>query len=76
MFLPTTIKVAILKSSPNSDGLFPIVIRFTQNRRSHIIYLRKYVPLEEWVNKGNTFIRERGSTALTNAKELNLFLIS
>ena len=76
MYLPTTIKVAILKSSPNSEGLFPIVIRFTQNRRSHIIYLRKYIPLEEWINEGNTFIRERGSTALANAKELNLFLIS
>ena len=76
MFLPTTIKVAILKSSPNSDGQFPLVLRFTQNRRSNIIYLRKYVPLAEWVNDGNHFIRERGSTALENAKQLNLFLRS
>lgn len=76
MFLPTTIKITILKSNPNKEGLFSIVLRFTQNRKAHNVYLRKYIPLVEWVNEGNTFIRERGSTALANAKQLNLFLLS
>lgn len=76
MFLPTTIKVVVLKSSPNSDGLFPIVLRFIQNRKVHNVYLRKYIPLEEWVNNGNHFIRERGPAALINAKQLNLILRS
>lgn len=76
MFLPTTIKITLLKSNPNKEGLYPIIIRFTQNRKPHNIYLRKYIPLKEWVDDGNIFIRERGNNALDNAKALNLFLRS
>ena len=76
MLLPTTLKITVLKSNPNKEGLFPIVLRFTQNRKAHNIYLRKYIPLKEWVNDGNCFIRERGSTALETAQQLNLFLAS
>ncbi len=74
MFIPTSIKIAILKSHPNKEGDVPIILRFTQNRKPKNIRLKKYIPLSSWIDKGSKFVKERGNNALPNARQINYFL--
>lgn len=74
MYLPATVKIALMKSNPNKEGLCPLVLRFTQNRKSRYIYLRRYVPEFAWRNQGLEFVKERGENSIPNARDMNIFL--
>jgi len=74
MFIPTSIKIAILNSHPNKEGEVPIILRYTQNRKPKNIRLKKFVPPSCWINKGSKFLKERGNDALPNARQINYFL--
>jgi len=74
MYLPTSVKIALMSSNPNKDKLYPIVLRFIQNRKPRNIYLRKYIPLESWLNEGMEYVKEKGEHSIPNAKHLNFFL--
>ncbi len=74
MFIPTSVRVVLVTTHPNKQGLFPIVLRFIQNRKVHNISLRKYIPLQAWENKGGMFVKEKGEGSVKSAKALNHFL--
>lgn len=74
MYVPTSIKIAVLKSHPNRKNELPLVLRFIQNRKSRQIHLRKFIPIEAWLNEGGKYIKERGPESLRIAKDLNLIL--
>ncbi len=59
----------ILRKKPNKDGLYPLAIRITKNRRSTYQYVGHYIELEEWDEKN---IRVRKSHP--NSKGLNSLL--
>ncbi len=76
MYIPTTLKIIVLKGNKNQDGQVPILLKFTQSRKTNRISLRKWINPEDWIDDGATYVRERGRSAPANAKELNLFLKS
>jgi Arm DNA-binding domain/Phage integrase SAM-like domain len=41
----------VLRKKPNKEGLFPLAIRITKNRRSTYQYIGHYIELEDWDEK-------------------------
>jgi integrase/recombinase XerC len=76
MYIPITIKLTVLPSNLNDKGLVPISLQFTKGRKVNRISLRKWIPLDHWLNEGSTFVKEKGLDASNHAKELNMFLLS
>lgn len=76
MYVPTTIKIVALKSNLNHQGKIPLYLRFTQNRQTHRISLRKRISLYSWIDNGKIYVRERGVLAAENGRAINLFLKS
>ncbi len=76
MYVPTTLKIIVLKGNANKQGLIPILLKFTQNRQTNRIALRKYIKPKDWLDDGKFYVRERGANAPTTARALNLFLKS
>ena len=74
MYIPTTLRIIILKGNPNKMGQVPLALRFIQNRHTHRISLRKFIHPDDWIDDGNIYIREKGKSAPANARDLNLFL--
>ena len=74
MYIPTTLRIIILKGNPNKMGQVPLALRFIQNRHTHRISLRKFIHPDDWMDDGNIYIREKGKSAPANARDLNLFL--
>ncbi len=60
----------------NKDGLAPILLRFTQNRKVNRINLKKWVYPKDWVNTNGKYIRDTGKDAPKNARTVNTFLNS
>ncbi len=61
----------VLRKKSNKDGLYPLAIRITKNRRSNYHYIGHYIALKYWDEKN---IRIRKSHP--NAERLNNLLIS
>lgn len=59
----------VLRKKPNKEGLFPLAIRITKNRRSTYQYIGHYIELEDWDQKN---IRVKKSHL--NSKSLNSLL--
>ncbi|SIQ20811.1 site-specific integrase [Maribacter ulvicola] len=59
----------ILRKKPNKEGLYPLAIRITKNRRSTYQYVGHYIELEDWDEKN---IRVRKSHL--NSTSLNSLL--
>ena len=76
MYVPVTLKITLKKSKVNKDGLAPILLRYTQNRKIHTISLKKWASPENWMNANGKYIRESGKGAPKNARTLNSFLRS
>jgi integrase len=47
----------ILRKKPNKEGLFPLAIRITKDRRSSYHYIGHYISIKDWDNK-NTRVRK------------------
>lgn len=47
----------VLRKKPNKEGLYPLAIRITKNRRSTFQYLGHYIELEDW-DKRNLCIKK------------------
>lgn len=60
----------VLRKKPNKDGLYPLAIRISKNRRSNYHYISHYIELEYWDEKN---IRVRKSHP--NAANLNNLLV-
>jgi integrase len=45
--MASSIKV-ILRNKPNKDGLYPLVIRITKNRKSSYLYIGHYIDQKHW----------------------------
>ena len=60
----------VLRKKPNKDGLYPLAIRISKNRRSNYHYIGHYIELEYWDEKN---IRVRKSHS--NAVNLNNLLV-
>lgn len=69
------IKETYPQKNANAQGLIPILLKFTQNRKTNRISLRKWIKLDDWVDDGTYYIREK-SKQQDNGKLLNLFLRS
>ena len=41
----------VLRKKPNKEGLYPLAIRITKNRRSTYQYIGHYIELEDWDEK-------------------------
>ena len=76
MYIPTTLAISVLKGNANKEGLIPILLKFTQNRKTHRISLRKWIQPESWVNERGKYVKEKGAGASDYAKQLNAFLNS
>lgn len=61
----------VLRKKPNKDGLFPLAIRITKNRRSVYHYIGHYIDLKFW-DETNKKVRK----SHPNAASLNNLLIS
>ena len=61
----------ILRKKPNQEGLYPLAIRITKNRKSSYIYIGHYVDKEDWDEK-NKEVRK----SCPNANQLNMLLLS
>ena len=59
----------VLRKKPNKEGLFPLAIRITKNRRSNYHFIGHYIELNHWDEKN---IRVKKSHP--NAKNLNRLL--
>lgn len=59
----------VLRKKPNKEGLYPLAIRITKNRRSNYHYIGHYISLKDWDEKN---IRVRKSHP--NADRLNKLL--
>lgn len=59
----------VLRKKSNREGLYPLAIRITKNRRSTYQYIGHYIDLEDWDEKN---IRVKKSH--TNSKSLNSLL--
>lgn len=59
----------VLRKKPNREGLYPLAIRITKNRRSTYQYIGHYIELEDWDEKN---IRVKKSHS--NFKTLNNLL--
>jgi integrase len=59
----------VLRKKPNKEGLYPLVIRITKNRRSTYQYIGHYIELEDWDEKN---IRVKKSNS--NSDSLNSLL--
>lgn len=60
----------VLRKKPNKNGLYPLAIRISKNRRSNYHYIGHYIELEYWDEKN---IRVRKSHP--NAANLNNLLV-
>ena len=56
----------VIRKKPNKEGLYPLAIRITKNRRSTYHYVGHYIDLKDWDEKN---LRVRKSH--TNANRLN-----
>lgn len=59
----------VLRKKPNKEGLYPLAIRITKNRRSTYQYIGHYIDIEDWDSKN---IRVRKSHL--NSDSLNSLL--
>ncbi|GMN11584.1 site-specific integrase [Croceitalea sp. MTPC9] len=61
----------VLRKKPNSQGLYPLAIRITKNRRSSFKQIGQYVELEDWDSK-NREVRKTNP----NSQDLNNLIAS
>jgi integrase len=64
----STIK-AVLRKKPNKEGLYPIVVRITKNRKSSFVYTGQYIELKYWDEKNFRVKRSH-----PNSNRLNNFI--
>jgi len=69
MFIPTSLKI-IIRRRPNAEGLIPLYLNFSQDRRKNKISLRKWIPIEVRDNTKGIYVNRH----VQNASELNMFL--
>lgn len=62
---------AILRKKSNKQGLYPVAIRITKNRKSSYIYTGHYIALNEW-DETKRLVKKNHP----NSKRLNNFLLS
>jgi integrase/recombinase XerD len=62
---------AILRKKANKQGLFPIAIRITKNRKSSYIYTGYYIELNQWDETKRTVRKNH-----PNSKRLNNLILS
>ncbi len=68
----TSIKIAARKDRAR-NGLLPIYLYFSQNRKRNKIALGKKVPEKSWIGIAPNWVKERGAGAYPNAKALNYY---
>jgi hypothetical protein len=51
----------VLRKKPNSEGLYPLAIRITKNRRSTYKLIGHYIDLEYWNPKNNEVRKSHSS---------------
>lgn len=64
-----TVKVVIRKK-PNAQGLYPITVRITKNRKSSFCYTGQYIALKHWDEK-----HQRVKKSHPNSTRLNTLLL-
>jgi integrase len=60
-----------LRKKPNKDGLYPLAVRITKNRKSNYMYIGHYINIKYW-DKKNMAVRK----SHPNADLLNTLLLS
>ena len=72
----------VLRKKSNREGLYPLAIRITKNRRSTYQYLGHYIELEDWdeknirVKKSNSNYKNLNSLLSLKLSEVNKALIT
>lgn len=68
--MSSSIKVTLRKKA-NKDGLFPLVIRITKDRKTNYIYTGYYVSLKDWDDRNRQIKKSH-----PNSKRLNNLLLA
>src|SRR5690606_12831355 len=58
-----------LRKKPNKNGLYPLAIRITKNRRSTYKHIGHYIEIEEWDDKNKSVNKHH-----PNSKKLNALI--
>ncbi|MEO1011206.1 MAG: Arm DNA-binding domain-containing protein [Bacteroidota bacterium] len=72
----------VLRKKPNSQGLYPLAICITKNRRSPFKHIGQYIQLEEWgsrnleIKKSNPNAEEPNNLITSKLSEARRGLIS
>lgn len=72
----------VLRKKPNKEGLYPLAIRITKNRRSTYQYIGHYIELEDWdeknirVKKSHINFQSLNNLLSSKLHEVNKGLIS
>ena len=74
MFTYPTLKIVVLKSDVNKDGLTSIYLQYIQNKKVNRISLRKRIPMNSWTGTAPKYIAEKGTYKHPNAKALNALI--
>lgn len=62
---------AVIRKKPNNEGLFPIAIRITKNRKSSYLYTGQYIDLKYWDK-----VHYKVKKSHPNSERLNNFILA
>ncbi len=70
----TSLKIRALSYEKNTDGLMPIKLVLTIDRKTRKYHLQKFVHPDHWIGKPPEFVKNSGRNSHPNARYLNLHL--
>lgn len=70
----TSIKIRALSYEENSDGLMPIKLLLTIDRKTRKFHLQKFVHPDHWIGKPPEYVKSSGRNPHPNARYLNVHL--
>ena len=68
----TTCRIRAIKAEKNADGLLPIKLILTIDRKTRRFHLGKFVHPDHWIGKPPEYVKNRGKNKHPNARYLNL----
>ncbi len=67
-------RIRIVKAEKNKDGLVPIKLILTIDRKTRRFHLGKFVHPNQWIGQPHEYVKSKGKNKHPNARYLNLHL--